>query len=85
MHATIHPVEKLEPLSIRDRGEIPHQGAEVQLSHLPGHIADRELAVISHALDFSQEPPVYKNILSAYGPGNVALVTVRGTSIPSSR
>ena len=81
MHASIHPVEKLEPLSIRERGEILHQGAEVQLSHLPGHIADRELAVISHALDFSQQPPVYKNIISAYGPGNVAFVTVRSEAI----
>jgi RNA 3'-terminal phosphate cyclase (ATP) len=81
MHASIHPVEKLEPLSIRERGEILHQGAEVQLSHLPGHIADRELAIISHALDFSQQPPVYKNIISAYGPGNVAFVTVRSEAI----
>jgi len=81
MHATIHPVKKLEPLSVRERGEILHQGAEVQLSHLPEHIADRELAVISPALDFSQQPPVYKNIISAYGPGNVALVTVRSEAI----
>jgi RNA 3'-terminal phosphate cyclase (ATP) len=62
MGATIHPAKKLEPLNIRERGEILHQGAEVQLSHLPRHIADRELAIISPGLDFSQEPPVYKNI-----------------------
>jgi len=81
MHATIHPIEKLEPLSIRKRGEILHQSAEVQLSHLPGHIADRELNIISHALDFSQQSPVYKTIISAYGPGNVVLLTVRSEAI----
>jgi RNA 3'-terminal phosphate cyclase len=82
MHATMHAVKKLEPLSIRERREILHQGAEVHLSHLPGHIADRELAVISHALDFSQQPPVYRNIISAHGLSNVAFVTVR---IPALR
>ena len=81
MHASIHPVDQLEPLSIRERGEILHQGAEVQLSHLPRHIADRELAVISGALDFAQQPPAYKNIVSAYGPGNVALATVRSEAV----
>lgn len=81
MHASVHPVKKLEPLNIRERGEILHQGAEVQLSHLPRHIAEREIEVISHALDFSATPPVYKNITSAYGPGNVALVKVRSEAV----
>jgi RNA 3'-terminal phosphate cyclase (ATP) len=81
MHASIHPVKKLEPLSIRERGKILQQRAEVQLSHLPAHIADRELGVIAQGLDFSQQPPVYKNITSAYGPGNVALVKVRSETI----
>ena len=76
MHATIHPVKNLEPLSIRQRGKILQQSAEVQLSHLPRHIADRELDVISHALDFLPDLVAYKNITSAYGPGNVALVKV---------
>jgi RNA 3'-terminal phosphate cyclase (ATP) len=81
MHAAIHPVKKLEPLSIRERGNILQQDAEVLLSHLPRRIADRELDVISHALVFSQQPPIYKNITSAYGPGNVALVKVQSEAI----
>ena len=38
MHATIHPVKELEALSIRERGEILHQGAEVQRKNRMGFI-----------------------------------------------
>jgi RNA 3'-terminal phosphate cyclase (ATP) len=81
MHATIQPAKKLAPLIIRERGEILQQEAEVQLAHLPAHIAAREIDVISSALHLSATRPVYKNITAAYGPGNVALVRVRSEAI----
>ena len=81
MNITIHPVKKLERLDIAERGKIVQQSAEVQLAHLPGHIADRELGVLAHGLQFQPQLLGCKNAGAAYGPGNVALVRVQSESL----
>jgi RNA 3'-terminal phosphate cyclase (ATP) len=81
LHITIRPVEKLTPLVLSERGEILQQSAEVLLAHLPEHIAQRELDVISRALGYSPEQLHFQLVESARGPGNVVLIYLQSESV----
>ena len=81
VHATVHPVKKLRPLHILERGPILQLDLEVQLSHLPVNIAEREISLITSELDLPAGQAAYKNITAAYGPGNVIIIRVRSEAI----
>ena len=81
MHVTVHPVKQLRPLHIHERGLMLQLDVEVQLSHLPMHIAEREINVITAALDLPAAQAACRNITAAYGPGNVIIVRVRSEAI----
>lgn len=73
---TIQPTSDLRPLNILQRGKIIETRAEVLLSHLPEHIAERELGVIAKAL---QLPASYLNTQLdslAIGPGNCVSIII---------
>ena len=78
---TIQPASHLRPLNILQRGKLMETRAEVLLSHLPAHIAERELAVIAESL---QLPDSCLNVhldTSAIGPGNCVSVIIKAEAI----
>ena len=72
MHAQTTPAQQLTPLHLPERGKLLDIRAEILHSQLPGHIAERERAVIlEHFPDaqvqITKFPP-------KTGPGNVILI-----------
>ena len=78
---TIQPASRLQPLNILQRGKIIETRAEVLLSHLPDHIAERELAVIAGLLQLPESCLNVHLDTSAIGPGNCVSVIIRAEEI----
>lgn len=74
----VTPADRRSELRLEVRGELREQRAEVVLSRLPRHIAERELAVIGHELGLRADDVAVREV-AAQGPGN-ALTLVLGSS-----
>jgi RNA 3'-terminal phosphate cyclase (ATP) len=81
MQVAIEPVRQLRPLRIPLRGPVMAQTASALVSHLPLHIADRELQVIGSELGLPARHMQAREVTSASGPGNVVTVIVRSRHI----
>jgi RNA 3'-terminal phosphate cyclase (ATP) len=77
----IQPTEKLKHLHILGRGKLLRCHAEVLLSNLPVHIAERELAVISRQLSLASRDLHYSVDTSAKGAGNLVAIIVESENI----
>jgi len=73
----VAPTDRLNPLALTERGSIVERYAYAWVSHLPRHIAERELAVVGRALDLPAERLETRVITNALGPGNVMGVVLR--------
>ena len=80
-HVDIQPTSKLKPLILLERGRVMQLRAEILLSHLPEHIAQREHAVISKALPIAEHDVNIRIDHSALGPGNVVTVMVQSEHV----
>jgi RNA 3'-terminal phosphate cyclase (ATP) len=78
---TIQPVKRLRPLNILQRGKLMETRAEVLLSHLPTHIAERELGVIAKALQLPASCLNFQIDTSAIGPGNCVSVIIKAEGV----
>lgn len=74
---SITPTSQLRPLNILQRGKLIEIRAEVMLSHLPGHIAQRELAVIADSLHLPASCLDTHLDTLAIGPGNCVSIIIR--------
>lgn len=81
LHITINPVSRLQPFEILKRGGIVKQNAMVLLSHLPEHIAQRELAVLGKALNIPSPQLNYRIDSTASCPGNSVAVIIHSEAI----
>ncbi len=81
LHITIQPANHLLPLTILQRGKLVETRAEVMLSHLPSHIAQRELAVITESLRLPASCMNVQMDTSAIGPGNCVSIIVQSEMI----
>lgn len=77
IRAHIRPSPSLQPLFLEERGAIRHIRAVATLSRLPGHIAERELKVVSEGLGLKPEALSVRQETEARCPGNVLRVTVQ--------
>ena len=77
MQVDIDPVPRLQPLCLPERGAVLEKTAVALLSHLPRHIAQRELNVIGADLDLPAENMQTREITSSPGPGNAVTVVIR--------
>ncbi|MAO24358.1 MAG: RNA 3'-phosphate cyclase [Phycisphaerae bacterium] len=71
IRVTIEPVERLEPISLIERGEITDRRAIAIVAGLPGAIADRELETVAKKLKWTQEDLRHELLGDGLGPGNV--------------
>ncbi len=78
---TIQPTSRLRPLNILQRGKVIETRAEVLLSHLPEHIAERELGVIAKALQLPASCLSSRHDSLAIGPGNCVSVIIKAEGI----
>lgn len=81
LHITIQPVKHLQPLIILQRGKLVETRAEVMLSHLPAHIAQRELAVIAESLHLPASCLHVHVDTAAIGPGNCVSIIIHSEMI----
>lgn len=63
-------------LSLTERGQIVSRCARALVSHLPGEIAKRELAVVEAELGWSGAELEIRQLTDPAGPGNVLLLEV---------
>ena len=78
---SIQPLNNLRPLTILQRGKLVEIRAEVMLSHLPAHIAQRELAVIAESLHLPDSCLSVHSDTSAIGPGNCVSISIQSEMI----
>ena len=81
MQVAIEPARQLKPLRIPVRGPVMAQTASALVSHLPLHIADRELQVIGSELGLPAQHMQAREVTSASGPGNVVTLVIRSRHI----
>ncbi|GAB4380219.1 MAG: RNA 3'-terminal phosphate cyclase [Calditrichia bacterium] len=79
--AHIHPITKLAPLHLLQRGQILKMRAKAVVSRLPVHIAERELKVISSELGITGEDLQIEEITDSPGPGNVVAVEIESEQV----
>lgn len=79
----IIPVKKLMPLNLFERGKILQQNAHVLQSHLPDHIAFRELKICREILQYQPHQLLFTPCHEASGPGNVVMVTIQSEFVTS--
>lgn len=77
----IRPVPYLLPLTLLERGKVLEQYATVLLSHLPEHIAQRELQVIASQLGLMNHQLSITSTPEAKGPGNAVIVVIRSENV----
>jgi RNA 3'-terminal phosphate cyclase (ATP) len=76
MEVSIEPVPKLRPLRLCRRGTLLAQRAEVLITALPTHIAERELATVGRKLGWTEERLHLVALPNDCGPGNVLMITL---------
>ena len=81
IEVVIDPVEKLQAISLLERGKLLEKKARVLISGLPFHIAERELKILKQKLNWSDECFDLQTSNSGYGPGNVITVYVKSENV----
>ena len=76
----VHPAPRLEPLMLLERGPIRAHRARALVSHLPLHVAERELAVVRDRLGLTEAECRVETVDGA-GPGNALLVTFEAEAV----
>lgn len=81
IRATIEPTRELRAITLVERGRLLDIQATAIVSHLPEHIAQRELGVIANGLALSPDQLHVVNATDAEGPGNAVLIQVRSEHV----
>jgi RNA 3'-terminal phosphate cyclase (ATP) len=81
VHVRIEPAPRLGPLHLETRGALLRVAAEVLLSKLPAHIAEREAAALASELDIEAGSVRVRSIEDSPGPGNVVSVFVESEHV----
>ena len=73
----IAPAPRLAPLHLNHRGEILRRCATSLISRLPGHVAERELAVAREKLGWSADEGRIQGARDPRSPGNAVIIEIR--------
>ncbi len=72
----IRPVDQFQPLELIDGGQVVRRHATATVSHLPRHIAERELAAVCRNLGLTEDETTIEEVRSP-GPGNTVVVEIQ--------
>ena len=78
--ATIEPTQSVAPLELLHRGEVVAVRAEVLVSRLPMHVAQREQATVCERLGLRPAACPIRQLTTSAGPGNAVLVQIDSES-----
>lgn len=81
IRATIHPLARLSPLHLYDRGPVRALRAEALLCHLPRHIGERELRTIAAAFELPASQQRIREDPRAPSPGNAVSLCVESREL----
>jgi len=81
IEVVVEPVNKLQPISLVERGNIIERKAQVLIAGLPFHIVERELKVLKQKLNWPENCYEIRDLNSSYGPGNVITVIVKSENV----
>jgi len=73
LRVDIAPAQRLGPLRVEERGELHRLSIDVQLSKLPSHIGEREIALLKASLPAAPDA-VALRVIDSLSPGNVVTV-----------
>jgi len=76
IRAAISPAKQMSRLDLMHRGERLKAYAEAYVAALPIDIAQRELALIGHRLNWQPEQLLLRGLSNDVGPGNAVTITV---------
>ena len=80
VRASIEPLRTTRVLDLMERGPILKRSATVLISHLPDHIAVRELNVLRDSLQLPSNACFIEHV-DAFGPGNALTVRVESEHV----
>lgn len=80
MRVTIEPAKRLQPVELRERGQLIRITATAKVANLPGQIAERELKVLSRKLPIEDRDLRVEEV-AAHGPGNVVSVGIESANV----
>jgi RNA 3'-terminal phosphate cyclase (ATP) len=78
---SIEPAPKLSGFELLDRGEIRGRHACAVVANLPRQIAERELKVIAHRLNWAAEAMEIQEAGQSPGPGNIVTLEVESEHV----
>jgi len=81
IRARITPAAKLGALTLHERGKWVRGHAEAYVAAIPVHVAQRELAVIGRALDWSPDQLLLRALPNDAGPGNALTITLEHENV----
>ena len=76
LRVTVRPAERLQPLNLRERGELARVSARALVARLPRLIAERELRVLGRSLGLAARDLEVTEAEGSPGPGNAVAVRV---------
>jgi RNA 3'-terminal phosphate cyclase (ATP) len=76
IEAQVIPTQHLRPIELLTRGERRNAYAEAFIAGIPKDVADRELAVIAHRLNWTPEQLKIRGFSGEVGPGNALALTL---------
>ncbi|MBI5526461.1 MAG: RNA 3'-terminal phosphate cyclase [Deltaproteobacteria bacterium] len=79
--ARVRPAPKLEPLVLRERGEVKSRAARALVARLPKTIAERELAEIKRRLGWHGDELRVEEVSDSAGPGNALVCEVASENV----
>jgi RNA 3'-terminal phosphate cyclase (ATP) len=79
--AHVTPAMRLASLELHTRGERTRSYAEAYVAALPIHIAQRELEVIGHRLNWSPDQLLLRGLPNDMGPGNAVTITIEHANV----
>jgi RNA 3'-terminal phosphate cyclase (ATP) len=79
--ATITPSAGLSALTLNERGKRVRAYAEAYVAALPIRIAQRELEVVGHRLNWSQDQLLLRGLSNDMGPGNAVTITIEHENV----
>lgn len=81
MRVAIDPAASLQPLDVRQRGEIRRRHARVLIANLSSDIARRELKTVARKLGLQAQALETATIDNAQGPGNVLTIDIESDAL----
>jgi RNA 3'-terminal phosphate cyclase (ATP) len=77
----IEPAKALKGFELTERGQIIRRCGRAVVSHLPAHIAEREIKVLCKGTNWDKSCFSIEEITNSRGPGNIVIIEVEAENV----